>query len=64
MAIKIKLITRMAGPEGIFPAGSIIERAEKEANMLIRLGYAVGLDVEKPIEHKAPIEKPKKKVNK
>ena len=38
--MKIRLITLMAGPEGVFPPGSVIEVSPEEARALIAGGYA------------------------
>jgi hypothetical protein len=38
--MKIRLITLMAGPEGVFPPGSVIEVSPEEACALIAGGYA------------------------
>lgn len=45
--MKIQLVTRMAGPEGNFPPGTILELDEKQAKPLIDGGYAVRLDIRK-----------------
>jgi hypothetical protein len=38
--MKIRLKTLMAGPEGVFPPGSVIEVSPEEARALIAGGYA------------------------
>ncbi len=38
--MKIRLITLMAGPEGVFPPGSVIEVSPEEARALVAGGYA------------------------
>ncbi len=38
--MKIRLITLMAGPEGVFPPGSVIEVSPEEARALIAGGFA------------------------
>ncbi len=38
--MKIRLKTLMAGPEGVFPPGSVIEVSSEEARALIAGGYA------------------------
>ena len=48
--MKIRLITLMAGPEGVFPPGSVIEVSPEEARALIAGGYA---------EHVPPAALPK-----
>ncbi len=42
--MKIRLKTLMAGPEGVFPPGSVIEDSAEEAEMLIAGGFAEPLD--------------------
>jgi hypothetical protein len=46
--MKVKLKTLMAGPEGVFQPGSVIDLDMDEADSLIFVGYA------EPIEH--PVE--------
>lgn len=46
----IKLITRMAGPEGNFPSGSILNIAQIKEKQLIAGGYAMTLDTPEVIE--------------
>ncbi len=38
--MKIRLITLMAGPAGVFPPGSVLEVSPEEARALIAGGYA------------------------
>jgi hypothetical protein len=38
--MKIRLKTLMAGPDGVFPPGSVIEVSPEEARALIAGGYA------------------------
>ena len=38
--MKIRLKTLMAGPEGVFPPGSVIEVSPEEARTLIAGGFA------------------------
>ena len=42
--MRIKLITRIAGPEGNYPPGFVIEMADKIAQALINNGYAISLE--------------------
>ena len=42
--MKIRLITLMAGPEGVFPPGSVIDPPREEAEALISAGYAERLE--------------------
>ena len=49
--MKIRLITLMAGPEGVFPPGSVIEVSPEEARALIAGGYA------EPVPHLAAAPK-------
>lgn len=37
----IKLLTRMAGPGGVYPPGSLITLDSKQAQQLIDGGYAI-----------------------
>ena len=37
----VKLITRMAGPEGVFPPGSVVTLDDGKAQKLIERGYAI-----------------------
>lgn len=39
--MKVTLTCSIAGPAGMFPAGSVLDTTEKEANSLIAAGYAV-----------------------
>ena len=58
----VKLLKRMAGPEGNYPPGSIVSYDEKEAAKLIKGGYAVAIDEPKIVEPQK--EEPKKEINK
>lgn len=65
----VKLLKRMAGPEGNYPPGPIVSYDEKEAAKLIKGGYAVAIDEPKIVEPqkeepKKEIKKPKKAVKK
>lgn len=65
----VKLLKRMAGPEGNYPPGSIVSYDEKEAAKSIKGGYAVAIDEPKIVEPqkeepKKEIKKPKKAVKK
>lgn len=44
--MKIKLITLMAGPEGTFSPGSVLDLTAKEAQAFVDLGYAISLESE------------------
>jgi hypothetical protein len=46
----VKMITRMAGPGGINPPGSVITIDDNRATELISGGYAVALDEPKIVE--------------
>ncbi len=46
--MRIRLKTRLAGPEGNFPSGTELNLDFKEANTLIAGGYAVSLEPEEP----------------
>ena len=54
--MKIKLLNRVAGPDGNYPPGFVITVSELEAKQLIDSGYAVCAEVQ-PQE-----KKPKKAV--
>ncbi len=65
----VKLLKRMAGPEGNYPPGSVVPCGEKEAMQMIKGGYAVAIDEPKIAEPqkeepKKEIKKPKKAVKK
>ena len=38
--MKVKMLTKSAGPEGIFPAGSVRTVSVEEGEMLINAGFA------------------------
>ncbi len=42
--MKIRLKTLMAGPDGVFQPGSVIDRPNEEAEALISAGYAECLE--------------------
>lgn len=42
--MKVRLKTTMAGPEGAFPLGSVIEASAEEAEALIAGGFAEPVD--------------------
>ena len=46
--MKLRLKTLMAGPDGVFPPGSVIDPPDDEAEALISAGYAERL--EPPLE--------------
>ncbi len=46
--MKVKLKTLMAGPEGVFQPGSVIDLAMDEADSLVAAGYAELVD--RPVE--------------
>lgn len=48
--MKIKLLTLMAGPEGTFPPGSLLDIEEIKAKALINGKYAVSMEPEPEIE--------------
>lgn len=48
--MNIKLLTRMAGPEGNHPPGSVVSYDEKKAAQMIKCGYAVAIDEPKIVE--------------
>ncbi len=56
--MKVRLRTTMAGPEGAFPPGSVIEASVEEAEMLIAGGFAEPVDAAsvKPDVETAAIE--------
>jgi len=64
---KVKLLTTMAGPEGCFVPGQVIDVDEKKAKELISGGYAEAVEEKtvKPAEAEAAaIEPPEKAVKK
>lgn len=48
------MLTTSAGPEGIFPAGAIIQTSEEKAEAMVRGGFARYMDKKEP--EKATIE--------
>lgn len=48
--MKVKLTCSIAGPAGMFPAGSVLDTTEKEAASFIAAGYAVPYDDEEETE--------------
>jgi len=48
--MKVRLKTLMAGPDGIFQAGSVIDRPSEEAEALIAAGYAERLSETAAVE--------------
>lgn len=56
---KVKLNSRMAGPEGNYPPGSVLSVQDKIADQLIEGGYAVFIEpVEVPAEAPEVMKKP------
>lgn len=59
--MKIKLLTLMAGPTGVYNAGQIIDMTEAQAKELIQGGYAVACEdsflFALPISSKMPVKK-------
>lgn len=47
--MKMRLKTLMAGPEGVFPPGSVIEASPEEAEALIAGGFAELVEVQSSI---------------
>lgn len=56
--MRIKLLQRLAGPEGNYPSGTVLTIEDKKALPLINGGYAVSLE---PIEIEVKTEKVKPK---
>jgi hypothetical protein len=56
--MKIRLKTLMAGPEGVFPPGSVIEVSPEESKALISGGYAeaVPRPATQPKDEPPPVE--------
>ena len=52
---KVKTTTLQAGPKGVIPAGSVIERSKEECLALIEAGYAVAVE-DAPPEREDPTE--------
>jgi hypothetical protein len=46
--MRVRLKTLMAGPEGVFPIGSVIDAGDEEAEALIAGGFAERYD--RPVE--------------
>jgi len=66
--MKIRMLKLAAGPDGIFPAGAVVDVDEKTAKSFVDSGAAVYLGKEKEVEtaavqqeEKAIIKKGKKK---
>lgn len=55
--MNIKLLTRMAGPDGNYSPGSIVSCDEKKANVMIKGGYAVAIDEPKIVEPQVELPK-------
>jgi hypothetical protein len=58
--MKIKLMTLMAGPSGVFLPGTIVDLPDLEARQLILGRYAVPVDPE-PTPEAAVLEGPQEK---
>lgn len=68
---KVKLLTLKAGPEGIFPPGSVLSVSYEEGQQLVDGGYAVWADppvkdvpmaaTEPPAPTEADVPAPKRK---
>lgn len=52
--MKVKLLTLMAGPDGTYNAGQIIDMTEAQAKELIQGGYAVACEM--PVKKAVVIE--------
>ncbi len=52
--MKLKLLTLMAGPDGTYNAGQIIDMTEAQAKELIQGGYAVACEM--PVKKAVVIE--------
>lgn len=50
--MKVKLLERLAGPEGNYPSGTVLTMEDKKALPLINGGYAVSLEPIPVEEHK------------
>ena len=66
--MKVRMLKLAAGPDGVFPAGAVVEMDEKTAKSFVDSGAAVYLEKEKGVEtasvqqvEKAVIKKRKKK---
>jgi hypothetical protein len=55
--MKIKLLSRLAGPDGNYPEGSVIDVNVEKAKQLVEGKYAEALE-------SFPVEQPEKPVNK
>lgn len=56
--MKVKLLERLAGPEGNYPSGTVLTIEDKKALQLINGGYAVSLEPT-IVEENNEIENPK-----
>lgn len=52
--MKLKLLTLMAGPDGTYNAGQIVDMTEAQAKELIQGGYAVACEM--PVKKAVVIE--------
>lgn len=57
--MKIKMLTTMAGPEGVSQEGAIVEKDEESARALIKGGYAVAVDDARPAAEKTAAAGPR-----
>ncbi len=62
--MKVKLLTLMAGPEGTFSPGAVLDLEAEKAKVLVAGGYAILLETEPKHEPniKKPEQNPRKKV--
>lgn len=59
--MKVKLITLMAGPEGTFSPGAVLNLESEKAIALVTGGYAISLEPNSESVIECPEQKPLKK---
>ena len=62
LMVRVKLLTRMAGPAGNFPAGMEVMVAEDLAQSLVAGGFALRVDPPAPVVEEAVVQAPEKAV--
>lgn len=51
--MRVRMLSTMAGPRGVFTSGQTVDLSGPEAEMLIRGGYAVAADAGQALPKKA-----------
>ena len=62
LMVRVKLLTRMAGPAGNFPAGMEVMVAEDLAQSLVAGGFALRVDPPAPAVEEAVVSPPERAV--